>query len=128
MTPVTICKTDRSLGLIIGWALVSTIAGKPYFDRQGDHVPDDQATKAFARFMEGDRILKLNHTGSVKGRVIFCFPLSADIARSVGIQTQQTGVLIGVKPDDPAILDMFDAGRIGGFSIGGRGTKTETVH
>lgn len=130
--PVEIVKVDKRLGIAVGWALITATddgsgAGlQPYYDLHGDHCPDDVAEAAFAKFAEGDRVMLFNHDASqgIKGRCLWIFPLSATIAKSLNITTQTTGVLIGVKPDDPALLDEFGKS-IHGFSIGGRGHVTE---
>ncbi|MBP2444840.1 XkdF-like putative serine protease domain-containing protein [Rhizobium leguminosarum] len=119
--PVRIAKVDRSLGIVFGWTVISTVDGAEFVDSQNDHIPEAVALEAFAKFAAGERTLKLDHTGSSRGTILFIFPLTSDIAASLGIVTKQTGIVIGVKPDDPAILDQFADGRLQGFSIGGRG-------
>lgn len=121
-----IVKTDTRLGIAIGWAITSTIDGKPHHDRQGDWIPDSVAAEAFAKFAEGDRVMKLDHAGSARGKVLWMFPLDRDTQDSLGLSGNTTGVIIGVKPDDPAILDRFGKD-LHGFSIGGRGTIEEVT-
>ena len=54
----------------------------------------------------------------VDGRIPFVFPLTAEIAKSMGIITERTGLMIGMKPS-PEGLAKFKAGTYKGFSIGG---------
>jgi len=126
--PVEIVKVDKRLGIAVGWALITATDNgnglQPYHDLHGDHCPDDVAEAAFAKFAEGDRTMLVDHTGQSRGRCLWIFPLTAAIAASLKITTKTTGVLIGVKPDDPALLDEFGKS-IHGFSIGGRGHITE---
>lgn len=120
----TIVKTDKRLGIAVGWAVVSTVNGARYFDRQGDWISDEVAAEAFAKFAEGDRVMKLDHSGSARGKVLWIFPLDRSTQDALGLVSNQTGVIIGVKPDDPAILDRFGED-LHGFSIGGRGQIEE---
>lgn len=119
-------KVDSNLGLVFGFAIVSTLDGSPYFDSQGDHIPDDAMLKAAADFMEHSRIAKEMHAGEATGSVVFAFPLTVDIAKSLGIETKQTGLLIAMKPAAD-VLEKFKDGTYTGFSIGGNYGEVEAV-
>lgn len=121
-----VVKVDSNLGLVFGFAIVSTLDGEPYFDKQGDHIPEDAMLKAATDFMEHSRIAKEMHAGDQKGSVVFAFPLTADIAKSLGIETKQTGLLIAMKPTEE-VLTKFKEGTYTGFSIGGAYGETEAV-
>lgn len=69
--------------------------------------------------MRGPRSVKLMHDGPDVGRVLFAFPLTTDIAASLRIASQKTGLLVGLEFDDPRIADQFEAGELNGLSIGG---------
>lgn len=126
--PVEIVKVDKRLGIAVGWALITATddgAGfQPYYDLHNEHCPDDVAEAAFAKFAEGERTLLFDHSGKARGRCLWIFPLTAEIAKSLNITTKTTGVLIGVKPDDPSTLDRFGVD-LHGFSVGGFGTIEE---
>src|SRR5262245_20668967 len=94
-----VIKVDESLGIVFGWAIVSTEDGQPYYDLQGDHIPEDAMTKAAADFMQNGRVAREMHSGGRAGTVLFAFPLGADTAKAFGIQTRRTGLMIGVRPD-----------------------------
>lgn len=114
----SVCKVSDELGLVFGWAIVSTIEGQPYYDTQGDFIPEDSMMKAAADFMENSRVAKDMHAGDPVGSVVFAFPMTAEVAKALGIETQKTGLLIAMKP--PAdILEKFRSGEYSGFSIGG---------
>lgn len=119
-------KVDSNLGLVFGFAIVSTLDGSPYFDSQGDHIPEDAMLKAATDFMEHSRIAKEMHAGDQKGSVVFAFPLTADIAKALGIETKQTGLLIAMKPNED-VLGKFKDGTYSGFSIGGSYGEMEAV-
>lgn len=121
-----VVKVDSDLGLVFGFAIVSTADGQPYYDVQGDHIPEDAMLKAATDFMENSRIAKEMHQGDAKGSVVFAFPLTAEIAKSLGITTQKTGLLIAMKPT-PEVLTKFKDGSYTGFSIGGSYGDIEEV-
>jgi hypothetical protein len=58
------------------------------------------------------------HSRSGAGQVLFAFPLTEEIAKSLDIVTKKTGLLIGMKPDEE-MLEKFRDGTYTGFSIGG---------
>lgn len=122
-----ICKVDDNLGLVMGFAIVCKKDGQDYFDVQGDHIPEDAMLGAAVDFMQNSRVAKEMHAGDQKGAVLFAFPLTAEIAKSFGIETKTTGLMIAMKPDDPAMLAKFKDGTYTGFSIGGRRITDEDV-
>lgn len=116
---VKILKVDDELGLVLGWAIICTIDGVEYFDKQGDHIPDNSMLEASADFMLNSRVAKEMHVGDEKGTVVFAWPMTEEIAKSFGIEVQQTGLMIAMKPDNPEMLEKFRDGTYNGFSIGG---------
>lgn len=109
---------DTELGLVFGYAIVCEKDGVPYFDTQGEHIPENVMLKASSNFMENSRVAKEMHTGEPIGSTIFAFPLTTDIAKSLGITTQKTGLIIAMKPNDE-VLNKFKNKELTGFSIGG---------
>ncbi len=116
----SIAKVDESLGLVIGWALISKIDGEPHFDTQGDHIPEEAMLEATLDFMAEARVAKEMHKGDQIGDIVFGFPLTTEIAKALDIETKTTGFLIGFKPSSEEILTKFKDGTYTGFSIGGR--------
>jgi hypothetical protein len=123
----SILKVNKELGLVFGFAIVSKIDGEPYFDVQGDHVPEDAMLKASADFMKYSRTAKEMHKGDQIGDIVFAFPLTTEIAKALDIETKQTGLLIAMQPDDQDVLTKFKDGEYTGFSIGGARIKDEEV-
>jgi hypothetical protein len=117
---VNVLKVDDTLGLVFGWAIVSTEDGEPYFDTQGDWIPEESMMKAAADFMGNSRVLGDMHQTAEGGAVVFAFPLTAEVAKAFGIVTKTTGLMIGVKPANAETLAKFKSGEYSGFSIGGR--------
>jgi len=119
-----VCKVDESQGLVFGWAFVCDEGGKPYVDLQKDWVTPDNLVKVASSFARGARVAKDMHEGGPAGTVEFVWPMTADIAKACGIQSARTGMLIGMRPG-PEMLAKFKSGEYRGFSIGGRGRRTE---
>lgn len=125
MTPETerqfanVCKVDAKHGIVFGWAIVCKQDGADYFDLQDEHVPEDVMLEAAADFSKGARDAKAMHEGRAQGQVLFAFPMTADVAKALGIETSKTGLLIGMKPN-AEVLAKFQSGEYSGFSIGGR--------
>ena len=120
-----VIKVDEELGLVFGWSIVCTIDDEEYFDVQGDAVPEQSMLKHSMEFMLVDRTQGDMHAktddGEVveKGTVVFCFPLTREVAKAFGIETRVTGLMVAIKPSDPEILQKFKDGDYTGFSIGG---------
>jgi len=122
----SVCKVDDGLGLVFGWAIVCGENGEDYYDTQGDHIPEQSMLEAAADFMENSRVAKDMHDGEAVGSVVFAFPMTTEIAKSLGIDTAKTGLLIAMKPS-PDILAKFKSGEYSGFSIGGSRIEDEDV-
>ena len=123
---VQVLKVDESLGLVFGFAIVSKIDGEPYIDTQGDHIPEDSMLKAATDFMASRRVAKEMHEGDQIGDILFAFPLTTDVAKSLSISTRATGLLIAMKPS-AEVLAKFRDGSYTGLSIGGVRITDEEV-
>ena len=125
-----VVKVDDELGLVIGYAMICAENGVPYFDLQGDNIPESVMLKSALDFMENSRVAREMHGQTPEGQrkeagaVVFAFPLTADIAKALDIEVKTTGLLIAVKPD-AAMLAKFKSGEFTGFSIGGSCTREE---
>jgi hypothetical protein len=120
-----VAKIDSELGLVFGWGIICKVDGAPYFDLQGDHIPEDSMLKATTDFMiksrvQGDMHLRGDDGSAIQdGTVVFSFPLTEQTAKAMGISCDRTGWMIAVKPS-PAVLAKFKDGTYTGFSIGGK--------
>jgi Putative phage serine protease XkdF/ChaB len=132
---VDIAKVDSELGIVFGWAIVSTVDGEDYYDVQGDNITENAMLHAMVDYMKGSRIAGNMHRyngggpASVErvGTVVFGYPLTAEIAKSLGISAKKTGALIGMQVDNPEILQKFKSGEYTGFSIGGQRITDQTI-
>jgi len=122
----TSCEFAKSSqhGMVFGFAVVCTVDGQPYIDLQKDHIPDDAMLDASVDFAKsariaGDMHLKDQDGNKIEdGTVAFLFPLTADIAKSMGITSAKTGLMVGLKPSEATLAKFMD-GTYTGFSIGG---------
>lgn len=117
----SIAKVNEDLGLVFGFAMVCKVDGKDYYDLQGDHIPENVMLEASTRFMKNIRVAKDMHDGESIGTVIHSFPLTMEIAKSLGIETERTGLLIAMQVESSDVLNKIDNGEYTGFSIGGTG-------
>lgn len=123
---VKVEKVD-DIGVVFGWAIISTIDGEPYFDLQGDHIPDDAILKAAVDFVKSGAIGKTMHAGVASGKVLFVMPVSKDLHKGFGQECKTTGLQIGFMPDSAEDVQKFRDGTYTGFSIGGQRGEDEEV-
>ena len=121
-----VLKVDDSLGLVMGYAIICMEKGEPYFDLQGDHIPDQSMLEASLDFMENSQVAREMHNGERAGTVVFAWPMTAEIAKAFGVTTERTGLMIAMRPDKD-MLEKFQLGELTGFSIGGERLKDEEV-
>ena len=130
-TEVEFLKVEESLGLIMGWAIICKENGEPYFDLQGDHIPEEAMLKAAANFMQNSRIAAEMHARNPdksvtkSGVTVFAWPMTTEIAKAMGIDSPRTGLLVAVKPDNAEALEKARSGQYTGFSIGGSRIRDE---
>jgi len=118
-----VAKVHDELGLVFGWAIICKEMGQPYFDLQGDHIPEQSMLKAATNFAKGARVAREMHVSGDRGTVVFMLPFTEEIAKSLGIQDpDRTGLIIGMAPD-AEMLEKFKSGELRGFSIGGKRIK-----
>lgn len=115
-------KVDAGKRLVFGWAMVCTKAGEPYYDTDNQHFPEEVALDAWSEFMKVDqRTHKAMHNGEEVGKVLFAFPMTTDVAASMGFtDLPQTGIIAGVYVEDDDTLAKFKSGEYKSFSIGGQ--------
>lgn len=130
-----VAKVDTELGVVFGWAIISKLNGEDYWDTQQDQIPEESMLVASFDYMKGPRIAGNMHrylgdtAESVEpvGKVIFGFPLTTEIAKSMGIRCNKSGLMIGMKVDRPDVLRKYQTGEYTGFSIGGYRLVDEVV-
>lgn len=126
-TSVDVVKVDEDLGLVLGYAIVCMEDGEPYFDVQGDHIPEASMLKAATDFMLHSRTAGDMHENELPGIIVFAWPMTKDIAEAFDLEVSKTGLMIAMHPDDPEVLGKFRDGTYTGFSIGGKRVEEEVV-
>ena len=115
----TFFKVDDELGIAYGWAIVCAENDVPYFDLQGDHIPEAPMVEALLDFSKNSRVGKDQHAGDQTGEHVFMYPVTKATMVGLGISSPKTGAIVAYKPTNPADLDMIKNGTRTGFSIGG---------
>ena len=133
---IEFAKVDEEHGLVFGYAIICYKDGKPYYDKQGDHIPEDVMITEALRFMENSRVAGAMHTKDSSGQIIktgsvpLAFTLTRDIAKAMGIDTEHkdfvSGFAIGMKPTQE-VLEKYKSGVLTGFSIGGYRIQDQVV-
>lgn len=119
----SILKTDDEQRIVWGWASVITEKGEAVVDRQGDKISPETLVKAVNEFMEFVRVGKEMHDGDEIGRVIHSLPLTDEIGKSLGIQSDREGWIVAMKIYDDSVWAKVKSGELAAFSIGGRAQR-----
>jgi hypothetical protein len=121
--PTTLLKVFEEERIVYGWASVVTKSGKPVVDYHDDIISPNTMHKAASDFMECARTAKAMHKGGKIGEIIHSLPLTRDIAKSLGIECEYEGWIIGMKIRDDEVWKRVLSGELKEFSIGGRGLR-----
>lgn len=119
-----VLKRDDEQRIVWGWASVTTERGTPVVDTQGDIISTEVMQKAAHRFMVG-RVSKSMHRGRQTGEVVDSIMFTAELQKALGIDLGREGWFVGVKVHDDATWAKVKDGTFTGFSIGGKGIRTE---
>ena len=111
--------------MVYGWASVVTEKGEPVVDRQGDIVEPETLVNAVNKFMEHVRIGKQMHKGGQIGTVVHSMPVTDEIGKSLGIQSDREGWIVAFKVYDDEVWNKVKSGELAAFSIGGRAIKED---
>lgn len=106
-----------------GWASVISENGEPVVDTQDDVISADELEKATTDFMADARTAKAMHDGDGIGEVLHSFPLTAELAKSLGISADREGWIVGVKVHDDNVWKAVKDGTFRAFSIGGHSRR-----
>lgn len=118
---VIVKSVDESLGIVFGWGMITDVNGAPYYDTDNLQISSELMVKATSLFMEDEeRLSNDSHSPEDIGKVVHGFPLSKEIAESMGVRSNVHGWMVGVKPTKE-ILAKFVSGEYTGFSIEGMG-------
>ena len=122
-----ILKVDDEQRIVYGWASVVTEDGEPVVDSQGDVIEPEEMVKMANDFMLAVRTAKAMHKGDKIGEVIHSMPLTAELAKALGLHTDMEGWIVGVKVYSDDVWASVKSGEFAGFSIGGRASSREKM-
>jgi hypothetical protein len=117
-----VVKLDESLGLVFCWAFTSKAAGADYYDLHDDNIVEDDMIKVCADFMSGARAVDEMHDGVATGQVVFGMPMTAEVAKAFGVETETEGFMVAIKPAAD-VFEKFKSGEYTGVSIEGTGVR-----
>lgn len=118
-----ITKFDEELRMIWGWASVSTVAGEPVVDLQGDIIETGELQKAAHEYVaesrRGDELHRTKGTGMIVDSLVF----TKEIQKALGIDLGMEGWFIGYKVGKDEPWEKVKSGEYRAFSIGGSGER-----
>lgn len=118
-----VAKVADELGLVFAWAWTSKVAGADHFDLHGDAIDDgDEMIRVAADFMSGERLSDEMHNREADGQVVFGMPMTPEIAKAFGIETDTSGFMVALKPS-AEVFAKFKTGEYTGISIDGMGVR-----
>ncbi len=121
-----IFKSDEEQRIVYGWASVVTKNNEPVVDLHGDVITPSELLSATTEFMKTAHRNSLNmHRGEPVGQVVHSFPLTYEIAKSLDIETENEGWIVGVHVTDDATWNLVKSGALSAFSIGGKAIRKE---
>lgn len=124
LADVVLFKVDEEQRIVYGWANVITEKGQPVIDTQGDIIEADELVKATTEYMKSERVAKHNHRGDQIGTVLHSFPMTFEIAKSLGIDTKgREGWLTGMHIAKDELWEKVKSGDLKAFSIGARAVR-----
>lgn len=110
--------------IVWAWANVITEGGVPVVDVQDDMITPDELVKCTTDFMVDERVGNTDHVGGQTHMVIHSLPLTYELAKAFGIQTDNEGWLVGLRVDDEPTMQRVDVGDLIALSIEGSGDRT----
>jgi len=123
---IAVLKLDDEERMVYGWASVISNNGEPVIDTQGDIIDAADLVKSTTEFMQDQmRTSKEMHVGKRIGMVVHSFPLTAEIAKSLGVTCEKEGWLVGVKVLSDETWQRVKKGELKAFSIGVNAIRRE---
>ena len=134
-----IVKADPSLRVAYGWALLSEVDGKLYYDAQGDSPDAESMERAVVRFVYDKATGGVMHkragdgTPVRVGRIVESVVVTDEKLAAMGLPVPASqgprGWWIGIKydttPEGENVWKRIQRGELRGFSIAGRGYRKE---
>ena len=125
-------NTDRQQ--VFGWASIVEMNGEPVVDLQGDYITIDEVEKSAYEYVHksrkgGDMHLRDNFgEPKVGSHMIESFVVTPDKKEALGLpEDTPTGWWVGFQVNDPELWAKVKSGERTGFSIHGRGVRTDAA-
>lgn len=128
-----ISKVNEDKQQVFGWASIVEVNGEPVVDLQGDYIAIEEVEKSAYEYVHksrkgGDMHLRDEVTGEAKvgSHMIESFVITEDKKKALGMDpATPTGWWVGYQVNDPDLWSKVKSGERTGFSIHGRGVRSE---
>jgi putative serine protease XkdF len=118
-----ITKLDEDQRLVSGWFSVIEENGASVVDLQGDVIDEADLVKAAHQFNLDARRGQAMHKGSKVADVVESIVFTRELQKALGIDLGKVGWFATMKVHDDATWAAVKSGKLGAFSIGGRGVR-----
>lgn len=115
---------DDTQRIVWCWGNIITEGGAPVIDTQEDMITPGEMVKMTTDFMVEERVGKTDHAGDQTHMIVHSFPLTYELAKAFGIQTDNEGWMAGLLVSDAETMRRVDIGDLVCLSIGGHGDRT----
>lgn len=121
---------DEELGVIVGYALISSINGERYFyDLQNTHYTESSIVKAVLKATRSGMTPSFHEHNSYKhaGHIAFMMPVTSSMSGAMGMTFDKTGLIVGIEAT-PEAIKKYKNGEYVGLSFGLWYDKTTTTY
>lgn len=124
-------KVDSDKRQVFGWASIVEMNGRPVVDLQGDYISIDEVEKAAYSYVHksrkgGDMHLRDGDQAVHKSDMIESFVVTPEKKKALGLPDDTpTGWWVGYQVNDDALWAKVKSGERTGFSIHGRGRRSD---
>lgn len=118
-------KLEPARQIAWGWASVVSVKGADIVDLQDDVLDIESLEDAVYVYMAESRQTGSMHREFGVGKVIESFVATPEKLKALGMTSERTGWVVGVKVEDQATWANVASGKFAGFSIGGIGEYSE---
>ncbi len=120
---VEFVKADAERRLVWGWASIVTKGGEPVVDTQGDQITPEDLEVAAHNYVRTSRVSKRQHAGPPTAEFVEGIVFTKAKQEALGIDLGREGWFAGFYVHDDKTWEAAKAGKLPGFSIGGRGVR-----
>ena len=114
-------KLEPARQIAFGWASVVSVGGADIVDKQDDILDLESLETSVYEYMSESRQTGDMHKEFGIGKVVESFMATPEKLVALGMTSQNTGWLVGVKIDSADVWAKVASGEYAGFSIGGIG-------